>query len=64
MGDTTNVAARLQSSARPGQVLASRTTCERIRGSVTVESVGPMSLRGKDNAVKVIELVGMPGGMK
>jgi adenylate cyclase len=57
LGDTTNVAARLQSSASPGQVLASSTTCERIRGEVNVEPIGPLSLRGKDNLVEVFELV-------
>jgi class 3 adenylate cyclase len=57
LGDTTNVAARLQSFALPGQVLASSATCQRIRGTITVEPLGPISLRGKEDAVEVFELV-------
>lgn len=58
IGDTTNVAARLQSSALPGQVLASSTTIARLEGAVDVRSIGARSLKGKDDVVDVFELVG------
>lgn len=57
IGDTTNIAARLQSAAVPGQVLASSSTIERLEGAVDVRSVGTRSLKGKAHEVDVFELV-------
>jgi adenylate cyclase len=57
IGDTTNVAARLQSAALPGQVLASSSTIERLGGAVDVRSAGTRSLKGKADDVDVFELV-------
>jgi adenylate cyclase len=58
IGDTTNVAARLQSEALPGQVLASSTTVARLEGAVDSRSVGTRSLKGKGDKVDVYELIG------
>ena len=57
LGDTTNVAARLQAAARPGQVLAGAVTVERARGEIETRPVGPLSLKGKLDAVEAFELV-------
>lgn len=57
IGDTTNVAARLQSAALPGQVLASSSTVARLEGAVDVRALGKRSLKGKDDEVDVFELV-------
>ena len=38
LGDTTNVAARLQAAARPGQVLAGAATVERLQGEIDARS--------------------------
>jgi adenylate cyclase len=57
IGDTTNVAARLQSAALPGQVLASAATIERLEGAVDSRPVGMRALKGKDEGVDVYELV-------
>jgi class 3 adenylate cyclase len=57
IGDTTNVAARLQSVALPGQVLASSSTIARLEGAVDVRSIGMRSLKGKGDEVDVFELV-------
>jgi adenylate cyclase len=62
IGDTTNVAARLQSAALPGQVLASSSTIERLEGAVEVRSAGTRSLKGKGDEVDVFELVGSSVG--
>ena len=58
VGDTTNIAARLQ--ARPTQqgILASDTTCGRIQELVVAESLGPLSLRGKPEPVVTHRIVG------
>ena len=57
IGDTTNVAARLQSAALPGQVLASSSTIARLEGAVDVRALGKRSLKGKGDEVDVFELV-------
>jgi class 3 adenylate cyclase len=60
LGDTTNVAARLQSAARPGQVLASEETRERAGKGVVAAPVGPLELKGKEHPVRAYELVTLP----
>jgi adenylate cyclase len=57
LGDTTNVAARLQASAHPGQVLAGPVTVERLSREIEARPVGPLSLKGKLGTVDVFELV-------
>jgi class 3 adenylate cyclase/tetratricopeptide (TPR) repeat protein len=47
MGDTTNVASRLQASAPPGGVLISEDTCRYVRGLFEMEPQAPLRLRGK-----------------
>ena len=59
IGDTTNVAARLQSSAEAGQVLASGSTVGRLGAEVDVRPAGVRSLKGKGEDVEVFELVGL-----
>jgi class 3 adenylate cyclase len=59
IGDTTNVAARLQSEARPGHVLMSSATRERIELGIRVESLGRLTLKGKDEPVEVFELLAL-----
>jgi adenylate cyclase len=57
IGDATNVAARLQSVALPGQVLASSSTIARLEGAIEVRSVGTRLLKGKGDETDVFELV-------
>jgi class 3 adenylate cyclase len=59
IGDTTNVAARLQGVAEPGQVLMSAATLERVRDRVTVDPIGAIHLKGKDTPVEAFELLGV-----
>jgi class 3 adenylate cyclase len=59
IGDTTNVAARLQSSAVAGQVLASASTVARLEAGVDARPAGTRSLKGKGEDVEVFELVGL-----
>ena len=55
-GDATNVAARLEQAAEPGQILISERTARACRGFHLVE-VGPLRLKGKDREVHAYELV-------
>lgn len=56
VGDTTNVAARVQAMAEPGQVLLAGTTYARIRDRARVGPLGAASLKGRTQAIDVCEL--------
>ncbi len=54
IGDTTNLAARLQAAAAPGQVVVSRTTADALPGDAELEEVGPLELKGKAERVAAL----------
>jgi class 3 adenylate cyclase/tetratricopeptide (TPR) repeat protein len=58
IGDTTNLAARLQTAARPGSILMSESTQRLVRGFFVVEPTGPLEVRGKSDPVVAYEVVG------
>jgi adenylate cyclase len=62
IGDTTNVAARLQAAAEPGQVLVGPATYEQIQGVADVKPLGPIQLKGKTEPVDVYVLVTLGRG--
>ena len=51
-GDVTNVAARLQGQAEPGEILAARTTLRLARDGVETGEPRTLTLRGKSEAVE------------
>jgi class 3 adenylate cyclase/tetratricopeptide (TPR) repeat protein len=57
MGDTVNVASRLQSVADPGQVLVSGDTYRLVRHLIEVEERGPISLKGKSEPVETFAVI-------
>jgi len=59
IGDTANVAARLQEAAEPGTILLSETTRRLAQGFARVEPVGPLTLKGKDEPVWAYLLLGV-----
>ncbi|MDP8943264.1 MAG: adenylate/guanylate cyclase domain-containing protein [Actinomycetota bacterium] len=61
IGDTTNLAARLQAQARPGQAVIGPGTYERIRDAAEVEPLGPLELKGKREPVEAFTLVELAG---
>ena len=56
IGDTTNVAARLQAAARPGSVLIGKATYELVRGEISAQPHGELELKGKAAPVPVYEV--------
>ena len=60
IGDTTNLAARLQQLAEPGAILASEATWRLVEGYVRGERVGPVQVKGRSEPVVVVRLLG-PG---
>jgi class 3 adenylate cyclase len=59
IGDTTNLAARLQTYAAEGSVVISASTLERIGDRAVVRSLGAPALKGKRLPVEVYELLGL-----
>lgn len=56
IGDTVNLAARLESNAKPGQILISRNTFTRIRDRFSCTELQPISVKGKKDAVEIYEV--------
>jgi adenylate cyclase len=56
IGDTTNVAARLQAAARPGGILIGQATYDAVRDEVAVEPFGELDLKGKPSPVPTYEV--------
>jgi class 3 adenylate cyclase len=57
IGDTTNLAARLESLAQPGTILMSEATQRLVRGLFEVHEVGPFTVKGKSEPVTAYEVV-------
>jgi class 3 adenylate cyclase/tetratricopeptide (TPR) repeat protein len=55
-GDAVNVAARLQTSARPGEILIGELTLALVRDAADVEPVEPLELKGKAEPVLAFRL--------
>jgi class 3 adenylate cyclase len=59
VGDTTNVAARLQQHAEPGVILASDTTAGLLAGYMRMESAGSLQVKGRTESVLVHRILGL-----
>src|SRR5688572_10508450 len=51
IGDAVNVAARLQTAAAPGTILVGEGTSQRIDGGFRLQSVEPLTLKGRERPV-------------
>lgn len=56
IGDTVNLAARLESNAEPGQVLVSEAVYREVQGRIPLEYVGKITVKGKSKPVVVYQL--------
>src|SRR5271167_2444585 len=59
IGDTANVAARLQQAAEPGTILVSQAIYHLVQGYARVEPVGPLILKGKAEPIPAYRLLGV-----
>lgn len=57
IGDTPNVAARVQAAAHTGEVLLSEWTYARVRARVHVEPIGAMPMKGKSQPLELYRLI-------
>ncbi|HEU5195046.1 MAG TPA: AAA family ATPase, partial [Methylomirabilota bacterium] len=59
VGDTTNVAARLQHAGDPGDILISDATARLVRGEVRLLPAGALSVKGKSDPVTAYKVLGV-----
>ncbi len=58
-GDTVNTASRLEGAAKPGEVLMGEPTYRLVREAVSVEEVGPLTLKGVREPVPAFRLLAL-----
>ena len=58
VGDTTNLAARLQQNATPGGILVSQTTSRLVQEQVYLEALAPLQVKGMAIPVVAYKLLG------
>jgi len=59
IGDTTNLAARLQTHAEPGQVVIGESTVAALSDGARTEPLGPLDVKGKARPVTAYVLIGL-----
>jgi class 3 adenylate cyclase len=59
IGDSVNMAKRLQENAAPGQILISAQTFQAIKDSVLVDQIDPLNVKGKKQLIPVYEISGL-----
>jgi class 3 adenylate cyclase len=57
LGDTTNVAARLQAAAEPGAILVGPLTARRLARRFALEPVGELAVKGREEPIEAFRLV-------
>ena len=57
VGDTVNLASRMESNARPGTILVSNNTYKRVKQHFKFTSLGKVKVKGKETPLDVYELV-------
>ena len=59
VGDTTNLAARLQQLAEPGAILVSEATSRFLHGAVQLEALEPFRVKGKEDPIRAFQVLGI-----
>ena len=57
IGDPVNIASRLESIAKPNQILIGEETYKRIKGKFKIKKVGPKKVKGKSAEIMVYEVL-------
>ncbi|MGH7335058.1 MAG: adenylate/guanylate cyclase domain-containing protein [Candidatus Rokuibacteriota bacterium] len=61
IGDSVNLAARLESNAKPGQILISERTFEMVKDRIDAKAMGAVRVKGKEEEVGVYEVMRLTG---
>ncbi len=59
IGDNVNLAARLCSSAKPAQILASGVLIKKVKNQYTLRELEPIQVKGKKLAIEIYDVVGL-----
>jgi adenylate cyclase len=59
IGDSVNLASRLQSHSKAGQILISEQTYLKVQAAVEAQSLGRVRVKGKEDEIGVYEVIGM-----
>lgn len=59
IGDTVNTSARLESNAKPGQILISEATYKLVKDRVIVSDLGEIKVKGKEQGINIFQLEGV-----
>jgi len=59
IGDTVNVASRLNGIAKPGKIILSQSTYERVRNGVEATPLPPQKVKGKTEELQPYEIVSL-----
>ncbi|MBI5935227.1 MAG: PAS domain S-box protein [Chloroflexi bacterium] len=59
IGDTVNIAQRLQVTAEPGEILMQKSTYEIVADKIKAEPLEPISVRGREQQVEVYRFMGL-----
>jgi class 3 adenylate cyclase/tetratricopeptide (TPR) repeat protein len=59
VGDTTNVAARLQQAAAPGEIVVAEATARLVRTDARLTAAGALTVKGKSEPVIAYKVLGM-----
>jgi adenylate cyclase len=62
IGDTVNLAARLEGKAPPGTILINRATYEAVQDIAVVEELEPVTVKGKAKPITVYRVLGLREG--
>jgi adenylate cyclase len=62
IGDTVNTAARLESNAKPGQILISQAVYEKVKDRVAATGLGEIKVKGKAQGINVYQVEGVHPG--
>jgi len=57
IGNQVNVASRLESKAKAGQILISQRSYSKVKGIVEVEEMGPIEVKGIHDPVRTYNIV-------
>ncbi len=63
IGDTVNLAARLESEAGPGQIFISSALFSQVEGQIEVDDLGERDIKGKSKPQRILRLTGMQSGV-
>ena len=59
VGDTTNVAARLQQAAAPGEIVIAEATARLVRGDIRLAPAGALGVKGRSEPVIAYKVLGL-----